>query len=441
MRMYDIIEKKRDGYELSHEELSFFIKGYCNGQIPDYQASALLMAMYLKGLNHRETAELTEIMADSGDRIDLSLIQGIKVDKHSTGGVGDKTTLILGPIVAACGVPVAKMSGRGLGHTGGTIDKLESIPGFRTSLSKEEFIKNVIDIGISIAGQTGNLVPADKKLYALRDVTGTVSNISLIASSIMSKKIASGADRIVLDVKCGSGAFMKTMGEAVELAKAMVEIGEQVGRRTVAVVTDMDIPLGNAIGNSIEVIEAIETLKGQGPKDLEEVSFELAARMLELADGGDIEACRIKVADAVKSGRALEKLEQLIKRQGGDSLVISQYDRFEAAKVHYDVVADQGGYIEKIKTDSLGIGAMVLGAGRETKENTIDYSAGILLKKKPGMKVEKGEVIARLYTSSEEKAREAENIIKNSISISDRQVQLSPLILAVIDKNGVQVMK
>ncbi|MHB8064815.1 MAG: thymidine phosphorylase, partial [Ruminiclostridium sp.] len=323
MRMYDIIEKKRDGFELSLEEISYFITEYCNSNIPDYQASALLMAIFLKGMNERETADLTNVMAHSGDTIDLSEVPGIKVDKHSTGGVGDKTTLILAPIVAACGIPVAKMSGRGLGHTGGTIDKLEAIPGFNTSISRENFIKNVKEIGISIAGQTGNLAPADKKLYALRDVTATVNNISLIASSIMSKKLASGADRIVLDVKTGSGAFMKTLEDSIELAREMVKIGENTGRQTVAIVTDMDIPLGRAVGNSLEIIEAIETLQGRGPEDLTEVSLELAARMLELCEHGTIDECKGMVREVVKNGKAIAKLAELIEKQGGDIAVIN----------------------------------------------------------------------------------------------------------------------
>ncbi|MFZ5988593.1 MAG: pyrimidine-nucleoside phosphorylase [Bacillota bacterium] len=433
MRMYDIIEKKRDGGELSLEEINYFIKGYCDNSIPDYQASALLMAIFLNGMNERETADLTDAMARSGDMIDLSMIDGIKVDKHSTGGVGDKTTMILGPIVAACGIPVAKMSGRGLGHTGGTIDKLESIPGFKTALTKEQFILNVKDIGISIAGQTGNLAPADKKLYSLRDVTATVNNISLIASSIMSKKIASGADRIVLDVKTGSGAFMKTLEHSMELARAMVKIGERVGRKTAAVVTDMDIPLGNAVGNSLEVIEAIETLNGRGPKDLEEVSFELAARMLELSGAGDIEACRNKVLEAVNSGRALSKLEKMIERQGGNPGVIENYQLFGSAGTAYEFVSHDDGYMESIKTDLLGTASMILGAGRETKDSIIDYSAGIVLYKKPGMKVSKGDLIAILYTNNDDRMTSALDALKRSISLSHNKPASRPLILAHVD--------
>ena len=439
MRMYDIIEKKRDGGELNYEEISFFINGYCSGDIPDYQAAALLMAIFLRGMNASETAQLTEIMANSGDRVDLSVIGGNVVDKHSTGGVGDKTTLILSPIVAACGVSVAKMSGRGLGHTGGTIDKLEAIPGFRTGLSKEEFLNNIRDIGLSIAGQTGNLAPADKKLYALRDVTATVNNISLIASSIMSKKIASGANCIVLDVKTGSGAFMKTLEDSIALAGAMVDIGERVGRRTVAVVTDMDIPLGNAIGNSLEVIEAIETLKGSGPKDLAEVSFQLAAKMLEVAGFGSEEACREKVYEVVRNGKALSKLRELIMRQEGNPGVIENYSLLGETAHSFDYIAEQDGYITHMKTDIIGVASMVLGAGRETKESSIDYAAGIILNKKTGMRVNKGDIMAKLYTNRPEKICEAVEILSGAYSISGEMPQPRPLILASIDRNGASV--
>ena len=429
MRMYDIIEKKRDGKELTAQELDFFIKGYCDSSIPDYQAAALLMAIFLNRMNEIETANLTQSMAKSGDMVDLSQIDGIKVDKHSTGGVGDKTTLILGPIVAACGVPVAKMSGRGLGHTGGTIDKLESIPGFKTSISKDEFIENVKKIGISISGQTGNLAPADKKMYALRDVTATVNNISLIASSIMSKKIACGADRIVLDVKTGSGAFMKSLEDSIELAKLMVKIGNQIGRRTSAVITDMDIPLGNAIGNSLEVIEAIETLKGNGPPDLTEVSFEIAARMLEVAGIGDIEACRRKVRVAVQNGSALMKLEEMIERQHGNPKVLEDYSIFNKASIEVEFLSPADGFIESIKTDRLGVASMILGAGRETKESTIDFSAGIILNIKTGMKVSKGDVIATLYTNNSQKVENALCELKESIKLSQKPPVIRPLIL------------
>lgn len=436
MRMYDIIEKKRDGLELSLEEIKYFITEYCNNNIPDYQASALLMAIFLKGMTERETADLTNVMAHSGDMIDLSCIPGIKVDKHSTGGVGDKTTLVLAPIVAACGIPVAKMSGRGLGHTGGTIDKLESIPGFNTSISREDFINNVKEIGISIAGQTGNLAPADKKLYALRDVTATVNNIPLIASSIMSKKLASGADRIVLDVKTGSGAFMKTLKDSIKLANEMVKIGDNTGRRTVAIVTDMDIPLGYAIGNSLEIIEAIETLKNRGPKDLMEVSFELAARMLELCELGTIDECKNMVIKAVESGKAISKFAELIEKQGGNNNVINDYSLLPQAEYKFDYISQQSGYIESMMTDTIGTASLELGAGRETKESQIDYAAGILLKKKTGDWVEKGEVIATLYTNKQEKFVPACALLNKAIHFNDKQPILKPLILAYIDNKS-----
>ncbi|HHV98651.1 MAG TPA: pyrimidine-nucleoside phosphorylase [Clostridiaceae bacterium] len=438
MRMYDIIAKKRDGKELSYEELKFFIDGYCKGTIPDYQASAMLMAMYLKGMSPKETADMTVLMANSGERIDLSPIKGIKVDKHSTGGVGDKVTLIVAPIVAACGVPVAKMSGRGLGHTGGTIDKLESIPGFRTSVSREEFISNVQQIGICIAGQTSNLAPADKKLYALRDVTATVNSIPLIASSIMSKKIASGANKIVLDVKTGSGAFMKTLDESIALSKTMVEIGKRAGIETVAVITDMDIPLGNTIGNALEVKEALNTLKGRGPRDLETISFEIAARMLELAGKGDMEHCREEVRNAVYDGSALKKFAAMVKRQGGESEVVNDENILGKAEFTRDIVSDKSGYIESIKTNLLGTASMVLGAGRETKDSDIDHLAGIVLHRKTGAKVEKGEVIATLHTNNEEKLKEAEALLRDAYVISNWRPDTRSLILAFVNSAGVR---
>lgn len=436
MRMYEVIEKKRDGGELSYNELEYFISGYCGGGIPDYQVAALLMAIFIRGMNSRETADLTRLMAASGDSIDLSAIPGIKVDKHSTGGVGDKTTLVLAPIVAACGVPVAKMSGRGLGHTGGTIDKLESIKGFRTALTGDEFISNVKDIGIAIAGQTGNLAPADKKLYALRDVTATVNSMPLIASSIMSKKLASGADRIVLDVKTGSGSFMKTLDDSIGLAREMVAIGERSGRKTVAVITDMDIPLGNAIGNSLEVKEAVETLKGRGPEDLGTVSFELAARMLELAGKGKLDACRELVRSKVEDGSAFERFCSLVEKQGG--LYKPDDERaFEKAAAEETVEAPADGYIAAVRTDSLGTASLLLGAGRETKESVIDCSAGIILHKKTGMRVKKGEIIAQLHTGSRERLPAARKELLSAISISGEEPVKRPLILAFIDSEKV----
>lgn len=433
MRMYDIIEKKRDGHALDREEIRFFINGYCNNEIPDYQVAALLMAIFIRGMDERETARLTEAMVASGDRLDLSGIKGIKVDKHSTGGVGDKTTLILTPIVAACGVPVAKMAGRGLGHTGGTIDKLESIPGFKTGLSTHEFISGVKEIGLAIAGQTGNLVPADKKIYALRDVTATVDHISLIASSVMSKKIASGADKIVLDVKTGSGAFMKTLEDSVKLAEAMVKIGNQLNRKTVAVITDMNIPLGNAVGNSLEVIEALETLKGRGPEDLKTVSFELAAKMLELAGVGDHEECLGRVEEVIENGSALGKFEEMVRRQGGDTRVIHDYKIFGNAGYTYGLISEKEGYIEAIRTDQLGVAAMLLGAGRETKDSIIDLNAGILLNKKTGSKVSKGELLATLYTENEGKFKEAVEVLNPCFKFSEKAPETRPLILARVE--------
>lgn len=433
MRIYDIIEKKRDGKELSCGEIKFFIDEYCSGNILDYQAAALLMAIFINGMNSVETAHLTEAMAKSGDIIDLSSIRGVKVDKHSTGGVGDKTSLILGPIVAACGVSVAKMSGRGLGHTGGTIDKLEAIPGFKTEIKIDDFIDNVNKIGIAIAGQTGNLAPADKKLYALRDVTATINNISLIASSIMSKKIASGADAIVLDVKTGSGAFMKTMEESIELAKAMVNIARSVDKKAVALITDMDVPLGNAVGNTLEVIEAIDTLKGNGPKDLEEVSLELASYMLFLAGKGEIDYCRRIAGEVICNGKAVSKMKELIRLQGGDDTCVDDYSLFPKASIEGEFLALKDGYIERIITDELGKASMVLGAGRETKESEIDYSAGILLEKKTGTMVKKGDVIARLFTNNKGKVQLANEILAKAIVITENQPKLRPLILSVVE--------
>ena len=434
--MYSIIEKKRDKKELSYSDLKFFIDNYCQDKIFDDQAAALMMAIFLNGMTEKETANLTEIMSKSGDMIDLSKIKGIKVDKHSTGGVGDKTTLILAPIVASYGVPVAKMSGKGLGHTGGTIDKLESIPNFNTQLSIETFIKNIQDISIAIAGQTGNLVPADKKLYSLRDLTATVNSIPLIASSIMSKKIAAGADKIVLDVKVGSGAFMKDLDSAKKLAKAMVSIGSHVGRETVAYITLMDRPLGKAIGNSLEVIEAIETLKGNGPKDLEEVSYTLAAKMLELANVGTYNECFDKVLDAVKSGRALNKFRELIERQGGDKRVIDDYDLFEKARIESKVLAKEDGYVEKIDTKIIGRASMILGAGRETNLRDIDHSAGILLNKKTGDRVKKGDVLATLYTNRDEKLDLAREVLEESYIYGKEKPKEEKLILAYVDKDN-----
>ena len=384
MRMYDLIMKKRNSLELSKEEISYIIKEYVAGNIPDYQMSAFLMAIYFKGMSKEETLYMTMEVAHSGDMVDLSSIKGVKVDKHSTGGVGDKTTLIIAPIVASLGVKVAKMSGRGLGHTGGTVDKLESIPNFKTILSREEFFDIVNKIGVSVIGQSGNLAPADKKLYALRDVTATVDSIPLIAISIMSKKLAAGNDCILLDVKTGSGAFMKTVDSAIELAKEMVDIGSNAGKNTLALITDMDIPLGYNIGNSLEVIEAVETLRGRGPKDLTEVCIQLSANMLYLAGKGSIEECIHLANRAIEDGSAYNKFIEMVEAQGGDSNVIKDVDKFEKSKYAFEVKSEYSGYIYSMDTESLGIASVMLGAGRETKDSIIDFSAGIIINKKYG---------------------------------------------------------
>ena len=408
MRMYDIILKKRSGEELKTEEINFFVEGYTKGEIKDYQASALLMAIFFQKMSKRETADLTMAMVRSGDQLNLNKISGVKVDKHSTGGVGDSVSLILAPMVAACGVPVAKMSGRGLGHTGGTIDKLEAFKGFSVDLSEEQFIKNVNEIGIALASQTGKLVPADKKLYALRDVTATVDNMSLIASSIMSKKIASGADAIVLDVKVGEGAFMKTFEDAKALANEMVSIGKNVGRNTVAVISDMDQPLGFAIGNSLEVIEAINTLKGNGPKDLIELVLTLGSNMLILGKKVENEEeGRNLLLQTIKDGSALEKLKEFVKAQGGDLSYIDNTDLFPKAKYKIEVKAKKAGVISKIHAEAVGIIAMELGAGRETKESSIDLSVGIVLNRKRGDKVKEEDLLATIHANNEEKGNRA----------------------------------
>ncbi len=397
MRMYDIIVNKRDGKALSQEEIRFWIDGYTKGEIPDYQTAALLMAICLQGMTSQETAWLTMAMAASGETADLSSIPGVKVDKHSTGGVGDKTTLVVGPIAAACGVPVAKMSGRGLGHTGGTVDKLEAIPGFRTVLEPQEFLEIVKREGIALIGQTGNLAPADKKIYALRDVTGTVESISLIAASIMSKKLAAGADAIVLDVKTGSGAFMKTMEDAIALAREMVAIGVHSGRETVALITDMDLPLGNAIGNSLEVREAIETLQGKGPQDFTQLCLVLAANMLFVAQRGTMEQCMEQASQALYSGTALTKFKAMVQAQGGRP----EPELLALSPCKKTVCAQRQGYITKMETRQCGIASVVLGAGRAKKEDPVDYGAGILLHVKPGDRVEAGQPLATLYAAGE----------------------------------------
>ena len=401
MRMYDIILKKRSNLPLTDEEIRFVISGYVNGDIPDYQVSALLMTIVFNGMNARELGTLTMAMAQSGNMVDLSNIDGISVDKHSTGGVGDKTTLIIGPLVAACGGKVAKMSGRGLGHTGGTIDKMESIPNLKVSLDQEAFINQVNTIGLAVIGQSEGLAPADKKLYALRDVTGTVDSIPLIASSVISKKLASGAQAILLDVKVGSGAFMKTIDDARALAKAMVDIGTENGRSVKAVLTDMDRPLGHAIGNALEIREVIDTLKGHGPEDLTHECLIMAAHMLVLSQICDYETALSRVQEALNSGVALERLRMMIDAQDGDSRVLDDESLLAIGKFTYDIMAPQDGYITHMNTEQCGIASVMLGAGRTVKDGPIDYSAGIVMHKKTGDVVRAGESIATLYASRE----------------------------------------
>lgn len=432
MRMYDIIHKKRNGGELSEKEIKFFVNGYTDGSIPDYQASALCMAIYFRGMSADETAALTLAMADSGDRIDLSGIDGFTVDKHSTGGVGDKTSLIVAPIVAANGGKVAKMSGRGLGHTGGTVDKLESIPRFRTSLTPDEFIKQVNDIGLCIVGQTGELAPADKKLYALRDVTATVESIPLIASSIMSKKLAAGSQGIVLDVKTGSGAFMKTVEDSERLAEEMVSIGKAAGRKVTALITDMDIPLGASVGNSLEVIEAIKTLKGEGEKNLTEVCLSLAAQMLCMVTGRDDMVCRKMAKKSIDDGSALNKLREMITAQGGNADVIDSSGAFKQPKISVDIISEREGYISRTDAERVGIASVILGAGREKKGDPIDPSAGIILKKKTGDSVSKGDVLATFYTDDETRIDVAKREFLDALIFGNEKPSKQKLIYKII---------
>lgn len=419
MRMVDIIEKKRDGHELTTAEINFFIEGYTKGEIPDYQASALAMAIFFQDMTDREGADLTRAMVESGDTIDLSAIDGVKVDKHSTGGVGDTTTLVLAPLVASLGVPVAKMSGRGLGHTGGTIDKLESIAGFHVELTREQFIDLVNRDKVAVIGQSGNLTPADKKLYALRDVTGTVNSIPLIASSIMSKKIAAGADAIVLDVKTGDGAFMKTQEDAEELAHAMVRIGNHVGRKTIAIISDMSQPLGFAIGNALEVKEAIETLQGKGPKDLTELVLTLGSQMVILAGKAKTsEEAKEMLLDAIHSGKALAKFKEFLANQGGDASIVDDLTKLPQAKYKIELPAKQSGYISRMVADEIGVASMILGAGRATKEDVIDLAVGLVLHKKVGDKVEEGESILTIY-SNRENVEDVKQKLYDNIFIAD----------------------
>ncbi|EJE12158.1 pyrimidine-nucleoside phosphorylase [Staphylococcus epidermidis] len=420
MRMIDIIDKKRDGKSLTREEIEFFVNGYTRGEVPDYQASSLAMAIFFQDMNDEERAALTMSMVNSGERIDLSDINGIKVDKHSTGGVGDTTTLVLAPLVAAVGVPVAKMSGRGLGHTGGTIDKLESVKGFNVEISEKDFIKLVNDNQVAVIGQSGNLTPADKKLYALRDVTGTVNSIPLIASFIMSKKIAAGADAIVLDVKTGSGAFMKTLDDAEALAHAMVRIGNNVGRNTMAIISDMSQPLGNAVGNALELKEAIATLKGNGPKDLTELVLTLGSQMVVLAEQAEsLDEARQMLVDAIKTGKALNKFKTFLSNQGGDDSIVDSPEKLPSAKYQVEFKAKKDGFITEIIANEIGVASMMLGAGRQTKEDVIDLGVGIVLNKKVGEHVEKGENILTIHTNTK-KIDDILNKLDNSITIESK---------------------
>jgi pyrimidine-nucleoside phosphorylase len=429
MNMNDIIYKKREGGKLTKEEIEYFVNGYTEGNIPDYQISALLMAIYFKKMDKEETYQLTNAMKYSGDVVDLSGIKGIKVDKHSTGGVGDKTTLVVAPIAAACGVPIAKMSGRGLGFTGGTVDKMESIPGFQTTIEAEKFMNLVNTIGLSVIGQTAHIAPADKKIYALRDVTATVDNMSLISASIMSKKLASGSDAIVLDVKCGDGAFMQKFEDACELAEWMVDIGNSDGKKTVAVVTDMNQPLGKAVGNSLEVIEAIETLKGNGPEDITELSLTLAGIMIFAGGLAESREEGHKMAEKVlENGEALKKFIQFIEGQGGNAEIVNNYSLFPQHTCTKNILCDQDGYVSKISARAIGLASQHSGAGRATKEDTIDLSAGIYLQKKVGDKVAKGEVLATVYGTDEEKVTRSVEEAEKAFEISDFEPEKQLLI-------------
>ena len=433
MKMYDLILKKKRGFELTKEEINYIIENYTNGQIPDYQMSALLMAICFQDMTEEETVNLTLAMANSGDMLDLSEIHGIKVDKHSTGGVGDKTSLVLGPMVASLGVPVAKMSGRGLGHTGGTIDKLESFTNFHTNISNEDFIKNVNEIHMSIVGQTANLAPADKKLYALRDVTATVDKLCLIASSIMSKKLASGADAIVLDVKTGDGAFMKTLDDSIALAKAMVSIGKLAGRNTTAIISEMDQPLGNAVGNILEVKEAIETLKGNGPEDLVELVITLGSYMVVAAKKADsVESAREMLAATLKDGSAFETFKNFIVAQGGSEEEVINPELLGKASYIEEVIYDKEGWVSKIHTEEIGNISLLLGGGRETKESEIDLTVGLILHKKHGDYIKAGDSLATIHANNEDKLKVAKDRLLKAYSISDTEINKQPVIKTVI---------
>ena len=439
MRAYDLIAKKRDGGELTRPELEFLMDGCVSGQIPDYQMAAWLMAVYLRGMTPQEVADLTDVMAHSGDMVDLSSIPGIKVDKHSTGGVGDKTTLVITPIVAACGVPIAKMSGRGLGHTGGTVDKLESVPGTRTDLDQAQFFAQVNRIGIAVIGQSGHLAPADKKLYALRDVTATVASSPLIASSIMSKKLAAGSDAILLDVTTGTGAFMKTVPDSIQLARTMVDIGTRNGRRMAALITDMDTPLGHNIGNSLEVIESMEVLKGRGPADLKEVCLQLAANMLVLADKGDLTQCRAMAQAAIDDGSAFAVCKEMFRAQGGDVRVLEDYSLFPQAAASCPILAREDGYIWAHDTEKIGSASVLLGAGRLKKEDALDLSAGIVLHKKRGDYVHAGEPLCTFYGRAETFAA-AEAMYRSGLVLRDEAPAATPLVYARVTPDGVEML-
>lgn len=433
MYMPELIRKKRDGGELTAEEISYIINGCVSEEVPDYQLSAFAMAVFFRGMTKAETVALTLAMRDSGDKADLSGISGVKVDKHSTGGVGDKTTLIVAPIVAACGVKVAKMSGRGLGHTGGTVDKLEAIPGFQTSISPQKMRETVESCGLSVTGQSGNMCPADKKLYALRDVTATVDSIPLIASSIMSKKLADGSDCILLDVKTGSGSFMKTLDDSRLLARTMVDIGRRAGVKTAALITNMDAPLGKAVGNSLEVIESVDILKGNTSGDLWTVCRELSCRMLMLAGIGDREKCAELVDEAVSSGEALRRFEMMVKSQGGDVSYIENTSKFKKASFSREVYAPADGYITHMDSENIGLTAVLLGAGREKKEDNIDPAAGIVISAKTGDFVKRGELLATLFSNDEGRLDGAETRYLSAVSIGAQKPAAQPMILDYID--------
>ncbi len=440
MRMYDLIEKKKKKQALTKEEIQWFIQQYTQNQIPDYQVSALMMAIWFNGMDDEEISHLTLSMAQSGEMLSLKAIKGIIVDKHSTGGVGDKTSLVVAPMVASLGVPVAKMSGRGLGHTGGTIDKLEAIPGFKTSIPVDQFVEQVNNIKMAIAGQTANLAPADKKLYALRDVTATVNQRGLIASSIMSKKIAAGADAIVLDVKVGSGAFMKDEKDAIALAECMVAIGNKLGRNTTAIISDMNQPLGRAVGNTLEVIEAIQTLQGNGPEDLVELSLELGSHMVYHAKKArSIQEARYKLEEVLKNGKAFETFKDFVKAQGGDVNYISDVTRFPTATIVKEVCATQSGYVSEIETEQMGYAVLALGGGRETKESIIDLSVGLLVHKKIGDDVKEGECIVTLYGNHAEKVQHAKEVVEKAYVISEANVLPATIIKKVIESYEVTV--